>query len=147
MKKNQCYINFIKIQDPADLEEQEVFDNSTESANNTSNINSPKSEPNQSVNSKATPSRSLTSKTSTSSLGKQLTSNDSFESTKNQRLLMKKTSVACINDFEMMNKKSIEKSLYEYANELTKSYRIKKLFEMFSNLNFINLNKWLQACQ
>jgi hypothetical protein len=124
-----------------------VFENSTESKNNDSNLNSPKTEPNQSINSKATPSRSLVSRTSTSSIGRKLTSNDSFEASKNQRMLLKKTSVAGINDFEMMNNRSIETSLYEYANELMRSYRIRKLFQMFSNLNFINLDKWLQTCK
>ncbi len=124
-----------------------MFENSTESKNNDSNLNSPKTEPNQSINSKATPSRSLVSRTSTSSIGRKLTSNDSFEASKNQRMLLKKTSVAGINDFEMMNNRSIETSLYEYANELMRSYRIRKLFQMFSNLNFINLDKWLQTCK
>lgn len=46
-----------------------------------------------------------------------------------------------------LSKKSIESTIYEYALELIKSCRIKKLFEMFSNLNFLNISKWLEQYQ
>jgi hypothetical protein len=72
--------------------------------------------------------------------------NDSIDS-KNDLKTSKKVSLASVYDFELLNKRSIENSLYEYANDMIKSYRVKKLFEMFSNLNFLSFSRWIQRCQ
>ena len=44
-------------------------------------------------------------------------------------------------------KKTIETIIYEYANELFKNFRLKQLFEMFSNLSFLNIENWLAQFQ
>lgn len=51
-----------------------------------------------------------------------------------------------LNEIEL-SKKSIESTIYEYAYELVRSYQVKKLFDMFSNLDFLNINKWLEQYQ
>ena len=43
--------------------------------------------------------------------------------------------------------KLIEATIYEYAQELIRSYKTKNLFEMFANLNYVNIKKWLVQFQ
>lgn len=50
------------------------------------------------------------------------------------------------NEIEL-SRKSIESTIHEYALELLKAYRVRRLFEMFSQLGFLNINKWLEQYQ
>ena len=146
----QEIIRFLTSIDPADLE-NEVFD---QSANDSQVLNGSKQQ-DHSFNLKFLKSKN-NSRSSNSSLvsptKKQLTKEESLDSTKNDESfrtkskLSKKTSFN-LNESELLSKKSIETTIYEYGTELLKSFRIKKLFEMFSNLSGFNLEKWLQQYQ
>ncbi len=63
-----------------------------------------------------------------------LTNNSTQKSQKN-------TSTNHLNEFEL------NKIIYEYAHELLKTYKIKKLLELFSNVNGLDLIKWLKHFQ
>lgn len=134
-------MNRFLIKDPADLE-TEVFDNSIDGPNQSNN--------NANNVSRASISKSIISRTSTSSMASpnKLTSNDSFDnkSLTNSKPPLNK-SLSNMSEFDMIHRKSIESSLFDYANELIATYRVKNLFEMFSNLRFINFTKWLQISQ
>ena len=70
---------------------------------------------------------------------------DTPTTSKNKQRLSKTRSYSSY-DYEI-TKKSIENTIYEHALFLINNYRIKQLFGMFSNLNGINLFKWLQQYQ
>ena len=52
----------------------------------------------------------------------------------------------CLSEIEL-SRKSIESTIHEYALELLKAYRVRRLFEMFSQLGFLNILKWLEQYQ
>jgi hypothetical protein len=151
-------MRFISSIDPADFE-NEVFDLDNDNNNTTTSANGSRLENQISFRlNKSTSSNKTTSSTSSLIVSptKKLTTNDSFtESNKSKPTPATpsgRTSLGqggkrlSINDLEL-SKKSIESTIYEYANELIKNYEIKKLFEMFSNLAFLNINKWLEQYQ
>jgi hypothetical protein len=75
-----------------------------------------------------------------------LKNDEVFSSQKNKPKLSKKISFN-LNESEFLSKRSIENIIYEYGTDLLKSFRVKKLFEMFSNLNGFDLTKWLHQYQ
>lgn len=131
--------------DPSDYD-NEVFNHSAESQNSSYNVDSPKNikllSQKNSINS---------ARTSTSSLGQLIKEDSKLKHQTSSKSLNKKVSFADDqikppSDFELY-KKTIETIIYEYANELFKNFRLKQLFEMFSNLSFLNIENWLAQFQ
>lgn len=90
-------------------------------------------------------------RTSSSSLGQLIKEDSKLKHQTCSKSLSKKVSFADDqikppSDFELY-KKTIESIIYEYANELFKKFRLKQLFEMFSNLSFLNIENWLAQFQ
>lgn len=123
-----------------------MFNQSAESQNSSYNVDSPKNikllSQKNSINS---------ARTSTSSLSQLAKDDSKLKHQTSSKSLTKKVSfvddqVKPPSDFELY-KKTIETIIYEYANELLKSFRVKQLFEMFSNLSFLNIENWLTQFQ
>ncbi len=134
-------IRFLSAIDPSDLE-NDVFD--LTSAMNTSTINNVST---TKQNASRTNSSVLQSPNSSISKDDSISKDESINnvnSASKSKLTSKKSFTS--QDCEL-NRKSIELTISEYANDLIKSYKIKKLFEMFANLNYFNIYKWLQQFQ
>jgi RAB6A-GEF complex partner protein 1 len=149
----QEIIRFLTSIDPADLE-NDIFENNP-NPNDSHILNGSASKQDHSFNSKFLKSKnnSVSSNSSLIVSPKKLVKEDSVDSPKNDEVffkskqkLSKKTSFN-LSEHESLNKKSIESTIYDYGFDLLKSFRIKKLFEMFSNLNGFNIEKWLQQYQ
>ena len=149
----QEIIRFLTSIDPADLE-NEIFE-TTSNGNDSQVLNGSISKQDHSFNSKFLKSKnnSVSSNSSLILSPKKLIKEDSFDSAKNDEVFFKtkqklgKKISFNLNENESMNKRSIESTIYEYGFDLLKSFRIKKLFEMFSNLSGFNIEKWLQQYQ
>lgn len=140
---------FLSSIDPSDYE-NEVFNYSNESQSSSFNVDSPKNfkllSQKNSVNSTVNSAR-----TSTSSLVLSPKEDSKLKHNTSNKSLTKKVSfvgdqVKPPSDFELY-KKTIDTIIYEYANDLFKSFRLKQLFEMFSNLAFLNIENWLVQFQ
>lgn len=148
-------MRFISSIDPADFENGDVFDFQTsEHQSPTSNPASNNGTPNNftPVNyklNKSTPNNS-TARNSISQSTPLVKKADVTPKTINNST----SSVASasgrqrisLNEIEL-SRKSIESTVHEYALELLKSYRVRRLFEMFSQLGFLNITKWLEQYQ
>ena len=162
----QEIIRFLTSIDPADLENELEYVESGTNGNESQTLNGSRQE-HSSVNAKFLKSKN-NSVSSNSSLvmspKRVLIKEDSIDSAKmdevflkhsgssssfrQQPKLSKKTSFN-LNESEFMSKKSLEATIFEYGFELLKSFRVRKLFEMFSNLNLsgFSLERWLQQYQ
>jgi hypothetical protein len=129
-------IRFLSAIDPSDLE-NDVFD--LTSTMNTSAINNVSS---AKQNVSRANSSALQSPNSSISKDESMNKDESLNNGNTKPKLTSKKSFTS-QDCEM-NRKSIESTISEYASDLIKSYKIKKLFEMFANLNYFNIFKWLQ---
>ena len=129
-------IRFLSAIDPSDLE-NDVFDlTSTINISAINNVTSAKQNVSRANSSVLQSPNSSISKDESTSRDESINNGNT-----KQKLTSKKSFTS--QDCEM-NRKSIESTISEYASDLIKSYKIKKLFEMFANLNYFNIFKWLQ---
>ena len=143
-------------QDPADLEENDVFVISQENSSANNNATTPKTPAGSdqsrlsqsagasngrkaSLGVRKTPLSESLEKADETCSPKQLASTKSVSNSHSK--LSKMRSFASYE--QEPNKKSIEESIYEHAYGLLKSCSIKQLFEMFANLPGMNIFKWL----
>lgn len=114
------------------------------SATTTTTTNTTPGSGNRSSISMVSPASKKTNETTTSTTNttpktvNMSTSSVASNSTLKQRL--------SLNEFEL-SRRSIELTVHEYAMELLKAYRVRRLFEMFSQLGFLNVFKWLEQYQ
>ena len=145
-----CYITssisiYLKrLKDPGDYE-NEVFDSTQNELNSTKNsrVESPlkflkhRNSSKLSNSSLLSPKRTDKDDSQTGELNESKSSITNNNNTKSQ----KNTSINHLNEFEL------NRIIYEYAHELLKTYKIKQLFELFSNVNGLDLIKWLKNYQ
>jgi hypothetical protein len=149
-------IRFLCTIDPAELE-NDVFDFSNESiatvnSSNTATVsNSSESQQQQlkSPNTKSVSSINKALASSPSSIG--LPTPNKLKSSPiaiEKSTVSKKRSLSAYDNESSTPSKgvrrSIEEIIYDYAFELLNTYRLKKLFELFANINNLSISKWLQ---
>lgn len=137
-------IRFLSSIDPADLE-NDVFETTQNSSINSKPNDSPDTINNTKTSTSSLSSLKQNKPVAENSLDEPETPT-SIPKTNAANKRLSKTRSFSSYDCEM-TKKSIENTIYEHAQFLISNFRLKQLFDMFANLNCLNLLKWLQQYQ